>query len=160
MKKGFSLIELLVIICLIAIISLVATKSILKVVKEFDKEKIENIDTTNINTTTNSVDINILKTNAINYINMINNYITMAELGMDSNYDVNKLPKNYQTECKITNDNDSTDFINTINNNIRGQKPNNVILIFKDGKITNGTTIIYEKNTFIYDGENINLENS
>ena len=159
MKKGFSLIELLVIICILAIVSVFATKSILKVVKNDNKEKIENIDTTDINTTKDSATINSLKINATNYINIVNNYITMAQLGIDSNYDINKLPKNYNIECKITKDNDETNFITEINNNIKGEKPNDVVLVFKDGKLSNGTTLIYKENKFIYDGENINLKN-
>ena len=137
-SKGFTLVELLAVIVILAIIALIAVPIILGIINDSKNESAER--------------------SAELYIDAANKAIARYQM---SNSNVNfSGTKN----CTITNVGIACPGMDTIKVEIDGQAPSGGTIVLVNGKVSSGTTITYgtssQAKTYTYDGTRIVLEGS
>ena len=135
-KKGFTLVELLAVIVILAIIALIATPIILNIIKDAKRSA--------------------AKDSAYGYIDAVEKYIVLAKT-QTGNYKLELVPtEDKELTCKTKEECiKDTGLIGEVNKTIKGTKPSKIKLIIKGSEVATGTEITVDGFVFTYDGKKL-----
>ena len=135
-NKGFTLVELLAVIVILALIALIATPIILNIIKDAKRSAAKN--------------------SAYGYIDAVEKYIVLAKT-QTGNYKLELVPtEDKELTCKTKEECiKDTGLIGEVNKTIKGTKPSKIKLIIKGSEVVTGTEITVDEFLFTYDGKKL-----
>ena len=135
-KKGFTLVELLAVIVILALIALIATPIILNIIKDAKRSA--------------------AKDSAYGYIDAVEKYIVLAKT-QTGDYKLELVPtEDKELTCKTKEECiKDTGLIGEVNKTIKGTKPSKIKLIIKGSEVATGTEITVDGFVFTYDGKKL-----
>ena len=135
-NKGFTLVELLAVIVILAIIALIATPIILNIIKDAKRSA--------------------AKDSAYGYIDAVEKYIVLAKT-QTGNYKLELVPtEDKELTCETKEECiKDTGLIGEVNKTIKGTKPSKIKLIIKGSEVSIGTEITVDGFVFTYDGKKL-----
>lgn len=135
-NKGFTLVELLAVIVILALIALIATPIILNIIKDVKRSAAKN--------------------SAYGYIDAVEKYIVLAKT-QTGNYKLELVPtEDKELTCKTKEKCiKDTGLIGEVNKTIKGTKPSKIKLIIKGSEVSTGTEITVDGFLFTYDGKKL-----
>ena len=135
-NKGFTLVELLAVIVILALIALIATPIILNIIKDAKRSA--------------------AKDSAYGYIDAVEKYIVLAKT-QTGDYKLELVPtEDKELTCETKEECiKDTGLIGEVNKTIKGTKPSKIKLIIKGSEVSTGTEITVDGFVFTYDGKKL-----
>ena len=135
-NKGFTLVELLAVIVILALIALIATPIILNIIKDAKRSAAKN--------------------SAYGYIDAVEKYVVLAKT-QTGNYKLELVPtEDKQLTCETKEECiKDTGLIGEVNKTIKGTKPSKIKLNIKGSEVVTGTEITVDGFAFTYDGKKL-----
>ena len=135
-NKGFTLVELLAVIVILALIALIVTPIILNIIKDEKRSA--------------------AKDSAYGYIDAVEKYIVLAKT-RTGNYKLELVPTEDKELTCETKEECIKDIglIGEVNKTIKGTKPSKIKLIIKGSEVSAGTEITVDGFVFTYDGKKL-----